>query len=66
MSQSEFFKYLNSGVITLGIHTLNNLIFTKECEILDGDLYHTYRYNHQTNQWELSYSLNTTLLDELA
>lgn len=66
MSQSEFFKYLNSGVITLGIHTLNNLIFTKECEILDGGMYHIYRFNPQTSQWVLCYSLNTAQLDSAA
>lgn len=66
MTQQEFFKYLNSGVITLGIFNHTNMVFTKECEVLDGDVYMIYRYNPSLNQWVLTYSLNTNQLDEVA
>lgn len=66
MTQKEFFKYLNSGVITLGIFNYPNMVFTKECEVLDGDMYLIYRFNPSLNQWVLTYSLNINQLDEAA
>lgn len=66
MTQQEFFKYLNSGVITLGIFNYSNMLFTKECEVLDEDMYLIYKFNPSLNQWVLTYSLNTNQLDEAA
>lgn len=66
MTQQEFFKYLNSGVITLGIFNYSNTLFTKECEVLDEDMYLIYKFNPSLNQWVLTYSLNINQLDEAA
>lgn len=66
MTQQEFFKYLNSGVTTLGIFNYSNMLFTKECEVLDKDMYLIYRFNPSLNQWVLTYSLNINQLDEAA
>lgn len=66
MTQQEFFKYLNSGIITLGIFNYSNTLFTKECEVLDEDTYLIYKFNPSLNQWVLTYSLNINQLDEAA
>lgn len=66
MTQQEFFKYLNSGIITLGIFNYSNTLFTKECEVLDEDMYLIYKFNPSLNQWVLTYSLNINQLDEAA
>lgn len=66
MTQQEFFKYLNSGVITLGIFNYSSMLFTKECEVLDEDMYLIYKFNPSLNQWVLTYSLNINQLDEAA
>lgn len=66
MTWQEFFKYLNSGVTTLGICNYTNMIFTKECEVLDKDgMYLVYRFNTLIKKWVLTYTLNTNQLDEV-